>query len=128
MVAQLPSYDAVAESFFSSLKKERVRRNMYRTYDEARVDLFDYIEMFYNPKLLSLLKTPSAMQNLHLRLFYYIIDRMLKIILRTIFSTLRPHRALTLANLTLRHQLEAGLNSRPSTPSQQERWHAVSRT
>lgn len=42
--------NAVAESFFSSLKKERVRRKIYRTRDEARVDLFDYIEMFYNPK------------------------------------------------------------------------------
>jgi len=42
--------NAVAESFFSSLKKERVRRRIYRTRDEARVDLFDYIEMFYNQK------------------------------------------------------------------------------
>lgn len=42
--------NAVAESFFSSLKKERVRRKIYRTQDEARVDLFDYVEMFYNPK------------------------------------------------------------------------------
>ena len=42
--------NAVAESFFSSLKKERVRRRIYRTRDEAREDLFDYIEMFYNPK------------------------------------------------------------------------------
>ncbi len=42
--------NAVAESFFSSLKKERVRRGVYKTRDEARADLFDYIEMFYNPK------------------------------------------------------------------------------
>jgi len=42
--------NAVAESFFSSLKKERVRRKIYRTRDEARADLFDYIEMFYNPR------------------------------------------------------------------------------
>lgn len=42
--------NAVAESFFGSLKKERVRRRIYRTRDEAREDLFDYIEMFYNPK------------------------------------------------------------------------------
>ena len=41
--------NAVAESFFSSLKKERVRRRIYKTRDEARADLFDYIEMFYNP-------------------------------------------------------------------------------
>ena len=42
--------NAVAESFFSSLKMERVRRKIYPTRDEARTDLFDYIEMFYNPK------------------------------------------------------------------------------
>jgi putative transposase len=42
-------YDnAVAESFFSSLKKERVRRRIYRTREEAKADLFDYIEIFYN--------------------------------------------------------------------------------
>ena len=42
--------NAVAESFFGSLKKERVRRRIYRTMDEARADLFDYIEVFYNRK------------------------------------------------------------------------------
>lgn len=42
-------YDnAVAESFFSSLKKERVRSRIYRTREEAKADLFDYIEVFYN--------------------------------------------------------------------------------
>jgi putative transposase len=42
-------YDnAVAESFFSSLKKERIRRKIYRTREEARSDIFDYIEVFYN--------------------------------------------------------------------------------
>lgn len=40
--------NAVAESFFSSLKKERVRCRIYRSRDEARADLFDYIEIFYN--------------------------------------------------------------------------------
>ena len=44
-------YDnAVAESFSSSLKKERVRKKIYRTRDQARSDLFDYIEVFYNRK------------------------------------------------------------------------------
>lgn len=32
------------------LKWERVRRRIYRSRDEARQDVFDYIEMFYNPK------------------------------------------------------------------------------
>ena len=41
--------NAVAESFFSSLKHERIRRGTYKTRDEARQDVFDYIEMFYNP-------------------------------------------------------------------------------
>ncbi|ARW16896.1 putative transposase for insertion sequence element IS1353 [Komagataeibacter europaeus] len=41
--------NAVAESFFSSLKRERVRRRTYKTRQEARQDVFDYIEMFYNP-------------------------------------------------------------------------------
>ena len=42
-------YDnAVAESFFSSLKKERIRRRIYRSREEARADVFDYIEVFYN--------------------------------------------------------------------------------
>ena len=42
-------YDnAVAESFFSSLKKERIRKKIYRSRAEARADIFDYIEVFYN--------------------------------------------------------------------------------
>ena len=40
--------NAVAESFFSSLKKERIGRHIYRTREEARSDIFDYIEVFYN--------------------------------------------------------------------------------
>ena len=44
-------YDnAVVESFFASLKRERTRRKTYRTRDEARADVFDYIERFYNRK------------------------------------------------------------------------------
>ena len=42
--------NAVVESFFNLLKRERVRRRVYKTRDEARRDMFDYIEMFYNPK------------------------------------------------------------------------------
>ena len=41
---------AVAESFFDLLKRERIRRRSYRTREDARRDVFDYIEMFYNPK------------------------------------------------------------------------------
>jgi putative transposase len=42
--------NSAMESFFSSLKIERVHGKRYRTRDEARSDLFDYIECFYNPK------------------------------------------------------------------------------
>ena len=41
--------NAVAESFFQLLKRERIRRKTYGTREEARSDVFDYIEMFYNP-------------------------------------------------------------------------------
>ena len=40
--------NAVAESFFSSLKKERIRKRIYKTRDLARAEVFDYIEVFYN--------------------------------------------------------------------------------
>lgn len=44
-------YDnAVAESFFSNLKKERIRRKIDETREEAKSDIFDYIEGFYNRK------------------------------------------------------------------------------
>ena len=39
--------NAAMESFFSSLKTERVARKVYRTRDEAKADVFDYIERFY---------------------------------------------------------------------------------
>jgi len=42
--------NAVAESFFNLLKREQIRRKLYRSRDEAHQDVFDYIEMFYNPK------------------------------------------------------------------------------
>lgn len=39
----------MAESFFSSLKRERIRRRTYKIREEARQDVFHYVEMFYNP-------------------------------------------------------------------------------
>lgn len=38
----------MAKSFFSSLRKERIRKRIYKTKDLARADIFDYIEVFYN--------------------------------------------------------------------------------
>jgi putative transposase len=43
------SDNAAMESFFSSLKTERTARKVYRTRNQARADVFDYIECFYNP-------------------------------------------------------------------------------
>ena len=40
--------NAAMESFFSSLKTERIRAKIYRTRDAARADVCDYIERFYN--------------------------------------------------------------------------------
>jgi putative transposase len=41
--------NTVAESFFASLKRERIRRRTYKTREEARQDVFDYVEIFHNP-------------------------------------------------------------------------------
>ena len=42
--------NAVAESFFQLLKRERIRRQIYVSREDASADVFNYIEMFYNPK------------------------------------------------------------------------------
>jgi putative transposase len=42
--------NSAMESFFPSLKTERTARKVYRTSDEARADVFDDIERFYNPR------------------------------------------------------------------------------
>jgi len=44
--------NAVAESFFGSLKQERVHWRNYQTRYEAQQDILNYISMFYNPKRL----------------------------------------------------------------------------
>ena len=41
--------NAAMESFFSSLKTERIGKKVYRTRAQAKADVFDYIECFYNP-------------------------------------------------------------------------------
>jgi putative transposase len=40
--------NAPSESFFNSLKNERVHGTCYETRADARADVFDYIEVFYN--------------------------------------------------------------------------------
>ena len=51
--------NAPMESFWASLKKEQVHHQHYKTRDEARADIFDYIECFYNP-----IRRHSALGNL----------------------------------------------------------------
>ena len=48
------------ESFFSSLKTERTMRKTYRTRGEAKADVFDYIERFYNLKRRHSTAMPSS--------------------------------------------------------------------
>ena len=38
--------NAVVESFFSSLKQERIKKRIYKTREMARADVFDFIEVF----------------------------------------------------------------------------------
>jgi putative transposase len=42
--------NAIVESFFKTLKVERIYHRRYRTRDEAQADIFQYIEVFYNRK------------------------------------------------------------------------------
>lgn len=43
------AYDnAPMESFFATLKTELIHRRLYQTHREARADIFEYIEVFYN--------------------------------------------------------------------------------
>jgi len=44
--------NAAAESFFDVLKRERVNRKRYLTRAEARSNIIDYIERFYNQRLM----------------------------------------------------------------------------
>ena len=61
--------NAVAESFFETLKNELVYRRPWRTRDDLRAALFEYIEVFYNRRRLhsSLdYRTPAEVERLHL--------------------------------------------------------------
>ena len=42
--------NAVMERVFSSLKTERTAAKLYRTRAQAKADVFEYIECFYNPR------------------------------------------------------------------------------
>lgn len=47
---KVPQDNAVAESFFSTLKTELIHHYDFRSRNEARAAIFDYIELFYNRK------------------------------------------------------------------------------
>lgn len=42
--------NAVAESFFATIKKRIVKRKIYSTREDVKAEIFNFIEMFYNPK------------------------------------------------------------------------------
>jgi putative transposase len=42
--------NAVAESFFATLKKELIRRQSWPSRAELRTAVFDYVEIFYNAR------------------------------------------------------------------------------
>jgi putative transposase len=41
--------NVVAESFFATFKKRVAKRKVYSTREEAKAEIFNFIEMFYNP-------------------------------------------------------------------------------
>ena len=43
--------NAACEGFFGLLKRDRINRKRYPTRDTARADVFNYIEMFHNPRM-----------------------------------------------------------------------------
>lgn len=43
--------NAACEGFFGMLKRERVNRKKYRTWNIAKADIFNYIERFHNPRM-----------------------------------------------------------------------------
>jgi transposase InsO family protein len=47
-----PHDNAVAESFFSTLKNELVHHCNFETHEEARSAIFKFVETFYNPRRL----------------------------------------------------------------------------
>jgi putative transposase len=49
-IGSSPMASAVVESFFNLLKRERIRRKKYKTREDARQDVFDHIQFFYNPQ------------------------------------------------------------------------------
>jgi|TARA_R110000782_G_scaffold29959_2_gene74353 transposase InsO family protein len=53
------------ESFFSSFKTERIGKKIYRTRAQAKNDVFDYIECFYNSTRLHLTSSNVKLDSLN---------------------------------------------------------------
>lgn len=60
--------NASAESFYGQMKRERVNRQQYQMLLEARADIFDYIERFYNPRKLRKLEHEKITQSYSINL------------------------------------------------------------
>jgi len=56
--------NALVEGFFGMLKRERVNRRFYAIRADARSDIFDYIERFYNPRMRRKLERQQEERNL----------------------------------------------------------------
>jgi len=52
--------DAVAESFFSTLKNEQTLHDRYHTRAHARATIFEFIELLYNPCVSTRIYTDSV--------------------------------------------------------------------
>jgi len=71
--------NAVAESFFGSLKQERVQWRNYQTRNEAQQDIMNYITMWYNSlRLHSYLETFARLRRISLNVFTYIFCQKLQ--------------------------------------------------
>jgi len=60
--------NASAERFFGQMKRERVNRRYYPTRQEARPDIFDYIERFYNQRKLRKLEHDQSAESYSIKL------------------------------------------------------------
>lgn len=60
--------NASAERFFGQMKRERVNRRYYPTRQEARTDIFDYIERFYNQRKLRKLEHDQSAESYSIKL------------------------------------------------------------
>lgn len=67
--------NAVAESFFKTLKVELIYQNRYQTRQEAELSIFEYIETFYNTK-----RRHKQLNNLTITEYKNLINNNLKMV------------------------------------------------